>query len=177
MKCSACRERLPAYQDGVLAAGAAADLEAHLASCLGCRAFAEEMMVAERRLARMREIEPQADFTSRVMARIAALPAPQRRGVRVWWLGVYDLFAWVVLLALVATGALRWKAILAQGGVVAGKLAVSADTLYRVADHFHLTTLALVGGLVEGALLFALLYAGRRYLAGMRTALFGVQPI
>ena len=56
MKCSACRERLPAYQDGVLAVGAAADLEAHLRSCLGCRTFAEEMMVLEQRLARMREI-------------------------------------------------------------------------------------------------------------------------
>jgi anti-sigma factor RsiW len=177
MKCSAYRERLPAYQDGVLSAGAAADLEAHLASCLGCRTFSEEMMVVERRLARLREIEPRVDFTQVVMARIAAMPAPARSGVRMWWLGLYDLCAWVVLAALVATGMLRWKAVVAQGGALFGKLAISADALYRVADHFHLTTLALVGGLVEGAVLLFLLYAGRRYLAGMPSALFGAQTV
>ena len=177
MKCSACRERLAAYQDGVLSAGAAADLEAHLASCIGCRTFAEEMMVVERRLATLREIEPRADFTQVVMARIATMPAPAGRGVRIWWLGVYDLFAWVVLAALAATGILRWKTIVAEGGVVVGKLALSGGALYRIADHFHLTTLALVGGLVEGAVLLFLLYAGRHYLAGMRPALSGAQPI
>jgi len=177
VKCSAYRERLPAYQDGVLSAGAAADLEAHLASCLGCRTFSEEMMVVERRLARLREIEPRVDFTQVVMARIAAMPAPARGGVRMWWLGLYDLFAWVVLAALVATGMLRWKIAVAQGGALFGKLAISADALYRVADHFHLTTLALVGGVVEGVVLLLLLYAGRRYLAGMPSALFGAQTV
>ena len=177
MKCSACRERLPAYQDGVLSSGAAADLEAHLASCLGCRTFSEEMMVVERRLARLREIEPRVDFTRVVMARIADMPAPSRSGLRAWWIGAYDLAAWIILAVLTATGILRWKAIVADAGVVFGKAAVSANALYRVADHFHLTTLALVGGIVECALLVFVLYAGRRYLAGMRTALFGVQTI
>jgi anti-sigma factor RsiW len=177
VKCSACRERLPAYQDGVLSAGAAADLEAHLASCVGCRTFSEEMMVVERRLARLREIEPRAGFTQAVMAKIAALPAPAGRGVRIWWLGVYDAFAWVVLAALAATGFLRWKTIVAGGGVFLGKLALSGSALYRVADHFHLTTLALVGGVVEGAVLLFLLYAGRHYLAGMRAAIPGAQTI
>lgn len=175
MKCSACRGRLPAYQDGVLSAGAAADLEAHLASCLGCRTFSEEMMVVEHRLARLTEIEPRVDFTQAVMARIAALPAPARRGLRMWWLGAYDLLAWTLLVALAATGMFRWKTLVAEGGVLFGKTALAADALYRVADHFHLTTLALVGGLVEGAVLALFLYAGRRYLAGMRSALFGVQ--
>ncbi len=96
MKCSACRERLPAYQDGVLAAGAAADLEAHLASCVGCRTFSEEMMVVEHRLARLTEIEPRVDFTSVVMARIAAMPAPARRQLRMWWLGAYNMIVWAL---------------------------------------------------------------------------------
>ena len=177
MKCSACRERLPAYQDGVLASGAAADLEAHLASCLGCRTFSEEMMVVERRLARLTEIEPRVDFTAVVMARIAALPAPAESGLRIWWIGAYDLLAWVVLLALTAAGILRWKTVVAETGVLVGKLGLAADALYRIAGHFHLITYALVGGLVEGAALLLILYAGRRYLAVMRTALFGAQPI
>ncbi|MBV8459613.1 MAG: zf-HC2 domain-containing protein [Candidatus Eremiobacteraeota bacterium] len=171
MKCSACRERLPAYQDGVLAAGAVADLEAHLASCEGCRAFAEEMMIVEHRLARLSTIEPRADFTQAVMQRISALPAPATQPrLHIWWLGVYDALAWVVVALLAATGFLRWKTIVAEGGVLFGKLALSGGALYRIADHFHLTTLALFGGLIEGAVLLALLYAGRHYLAGVRTA-------
>jgi anti-sigma factor RsiW len=177
VKCSACRERLPAYQDGVLAAGAAADLEAHLADCLGCRTFAEEMMIAERRLARLSEIEPRADFTLAVMAKIATLPAPVQRSARMWWLAAYNFFAWVALVTLAATGILRWKAITSEGHHVFSKLGPAADVLYRVADHFHLTTIALVGGLVEGLALVILLYLGRRYLAGMRIALFGAQTI
>jgi len=178
VKCSACRERLPAYQDGVLASGATADIEAHLRSCLGCQAFAEEMMVVERRLARLNEIEPRADFTQIVMARIAALPAPATATQpRLWWLGVYDAIAWVVLALLVGTGLLRWKAIVAESSVLVGKLGVSGEALYRIADHFHLTTLALVGGLVEGAVLLALLYAGRHYLAGMRAAMSGAHSL
>jgi len=176
VKCSACRERLPAYQDGVLASGAAADLEAHLASCLGCRTFSEEMMVVERRLARLTEIAPRVDFTQTVMARIAALPAP-RSGVRMWWIGAYDLVAWVMLVAFTAAGILRWKSVVAEGGVLVGKLALSADALYRIADHFHLITYALIGGLVEGAALLFFLYAARRYLAVMRSSLFGAQTI
>ena len=175
MKCSACRERLPAYQDGVLAVGAAADLEAHLRSCLGCRTFAEEMMVLEQRLARMREIEPRADFTQAVMAKIAAAPALAAPKLRLWWLGVYDACAWIVLAALVATGFVRWKAIVAEGSVFLGKLAFSGGALYRVADHFHLPALALAGAFVEAAVLIFALSAGRHYLAGLRTALSGVQ--
>ena len=91
------------------------------------------------------------------------------------WLGVYDLLAWAAMIALAATGILRWKVLAADGGVMLGKLAVSGDALYRVADHFHLTTIALVGGLVEGCALLFLLYAGRRYLASVQTAFFGAQ--
>lgn len=177
MKCSACRERLPAYQDGVLAAGAAADLEAHLASCVGCRTFSEEMMVVERRLARLTEIEPRVDFTSVVMARIAAMPAPARRQLRMWWLGAYNMLAWALLAALTATGLLRWQALVADTGVVLAKMAPSVNALYRVADHFHLFTFALVGGMIEGAVLLIVLATGWRYLAGMRTALFGAQTV
>jgi predicted anti-sigma-YlaC factor YlaD len=158
-----------------LSAGAAADLEAHLASCLGCRAFSEEMMVVEHRLARLSEIEPRVDFTQVIMARIAALPAPARQHVRIWWLGAYDLIAWALLVGLTAAGILRWKTVVAESGVLVGKLALAADAMYRIADHFHLVSLALVGGLAEGVVLLLLLYAGRRYLAGMRTALFGAQ--
>lgn len=175
MKCSACRQKLGAYQEGDLSPQAAVQIRAHLDTCVGCLTFAEEMMVVEHRLARLTPIEPRMDFTTLVMAKIAAMPAPAPRRSRVVWLGVYDLLAWVVLIVLTATGILRWKSIVAHGGALFGKFAIAGDALYRLADHFHLTTLALAGGVVEGGILLLVLYAGRRYLAGVRSALFGAQ--
>lgn len=175
MKCSACRNQLGAYQDGTLSAGLATQIRMHLDTCLGCRTFAEEMMVVEHRLARLSEVEPRMDFTQLVMASVRMMPAPAPRRSRIVWLGVYDLLAWALMIALAATGILRWKALAADGGLLLGKLAVSGDALYRVADHFHLTTVALVGGFVEGCVLLFFLYAGRRYLGSVQRALFGAQ--
>lgn len=150
-------------------------IQTHLDTCLGCRAFAEEMMVVEHHLSRLPELEPRVDFTRLVMSAVATMPAPAPRRSRIVWLGVYNLLAWAVMIALAATGILRWKVLAADGGLMLGKFAVSADTLYRVADHFHLTTIALVGGLVEGCVLLFLLYAGRRYLASVQSDFFGAQ--
>lgn len=175
MKCSACRDLLSAYAEGTLSHGAAAHVQAHLDGCVGCRTFAEEMMVVEHRLARMSQLEPRADFTHLVMAAVARMPAPAPRRSRMMWLGVYDLLAWAMAIMLTATGVLRWKTLAADGGLLLGKFAVSADGLYRVADHFHLTTFALAGGLVEGAALLLFLYAGRHYLARVQSAIFGAQ--
>jgi anti-sigma factor RsiW len=177
VKCSACRNQLGAYQDGALSPSAAAALRAHIDTCVGCRAFAEEMMVVEHRLSRLSALEPRADFTYAVMASIRTMPAPAPRRSRIVWLGVYDLLAWALTIALAATGILRWKTLAADGGLMLGKFVVAADGLYRVADHFHLTMLALVGGFVEGLALLVLLYAGRHYLSGVRTAFFGAQSV
>jgi anti-sigma factor RsiW len=176
VKCSACRAQLGAFQDGTLTGEAAARLRAHLAACVGCRTFAEEMMVVEHRLARLPQLQPRPDFTQLVMASIRMMPAPAPRRSRIVWLGVYDLLAWALMIALAATGILRWKALAADGALMLGKFAVGADTLYRVADHFHLTNIALVGGLAEGCALLFLMYAGRHYLARVRMAVFGAQP-
>lgn len=175
MKCSACRNQLGAFQDEALPAGLTMQIRTHLDTCLGCRTFAEEMMVVEHRLSRLSELEPRVDFTRLVMSAVATMPAPAPRRSRIMWLGVYDLLAWAAMIALAATGILRWKILAADGGLMLGKVAVSADALYRVAEHFHLTTVALVGGLVEGSILLFLLCAGRRYLASVQTAFFGAQ--
>jgi anti-sigma factor RsiW len=175
VKCSACRDQLSAFSEGTLSHGAAAQVQAHLDGCVGCRVFAEEMMVVEHRLARLSELEPRADFTHVVMAAVARMPAPAPRRSRMVWLGIYDLLAWAMAIALTATGVLRWKTFVADGGLLLGKVVVSADGLYRIADHFHLTTVALAGGLVEGCALLLFLYAGRHYLARVQSAFFGAQ--
>jgi len=175
VKCSACRDQLSAFADRTLVPALAAQVQEHLDGCVGCRTFAEEMMVVEHRLARLSEIEPRADFTQLVMAAVARMPAAAPRRSRVVWLGVYDLLAWATAIVLTATGVLRWKTLAADGGLFLGKFVVSADGLYRVADHFHLTAIALAGGVVEGCALLFFLYAGRHYLAKVQSAFFGAQ--
>lgn len=175
MKCSACKERLAAYQDGELAAVQASEITAHLAQCSECQAFSESMTEIELRLAHLAEIEPIANFTQLVMAKVAVMPAPAARRISMWWLGVYDLFAWALLAGLVAAGILRWQSVVAGAGELFGKLALASEALYRVAGHLHLTTFALAGAFIEVGGLVILAYVGRHYLAGMRTALFGAQ--
>ena len=106
MKCSACRDQLSAFADRTLSPALAAQVQEHLDGCVGCRTFAEEMMVV---------------------------------------------------------------------GLFLGKFVVSAAGLYRVADHFHLTAIALAGGVVEGCAFLFFLYAGRHYLAKVQSAFFGAQ--
>jgi predicted anti-sigma-YlaC factor YlaD len=175
VKCSACRNQLGAYQDGTLPADVAARLRAHLDTCVGCRVFAEEMMVVEHRLAQLSTLEPRPDFTQLVMTAVRAMPAPAPRRSRIVWLGIYDLLAWALLIALAATGVLHWRVLAADGGLTLGKFVVTADSLYHIADHFHLVTVALFGGLAEGLALLLVLYAGRHYLSRVQTALFGAQ--
>jgi anti-sigma factor RsiW len=177
VKCSACRNLLGAYQDGTLSANAAAQLRAHLDGCVGCRAFAEEMMVVEHRLGKLTQLEPKPDFTQLVMAAIRTMPAPAPQPSRIVWLGVYDLLAWALLIALAATGVFRWTQIAAAAGLTFAKFVVAADGLYRVAEHFHITTLALAGSIFEVLVLLAILIAGRRYLARTQPASFGAQSI
>jgi anti-sigma factor RsiW len=174
VKCSACRARLGSYQDRELDATAAARVEEHLHACLACRRLAETMARAECGLQQLSALEPSVDFTHAVMARIAAQPAMAAGRPRITWLGVYDLIAWLVIIGLAAAGVLRWQAVVAEIGVWAGKAAVAGDVLYRIAQHFHLTTLALAGGACEIAIaLMVFIAMGRSLdsatLRGVRT--------
>jgi predicted anti-sigma-YlaC factor YlaD len=174
VKCSACRARLGAYQDRELDAAAAARVEQHLHACPACRQLAETMARAECGLQQLSNLEPSEGFTRAVMARIAAQPAMAAARWRITWLGVYDLIAWLVIIGLGAAGVLRWQPVVADVGVVAGKAAVVADVLYHIAQHFHLTTLVLVGGACEIAIaLMVLIAIGRSLdsatLRGVRT--------
>jgi anti-sigma factor RsiW len=175
VKCSVCRNQLGAYQEGALTPEAAARVRAHLDACLGCRTFAEEMMIVEHRLSALPRLEPRPDFTQLVMASVATMQAPLPQRSRIVWLGVYDLLAWALMISLAATGVFRWKQIAAGGGLMFAKFVVAADGLYRVAAHFHLTTLALAGSLLEALVLLLVLTVGRQYLFRAQAAYFGAR--
>ncbi|MBC5808523.1 MAG: hypothetical protein DLM53_10685 [Candidatus Eremiobacter antarcticus] len=179
MKCSACKARLARYREGDLSAAAASAVRDHLERCQGCQAFLAELSALEARLARVREIEPRSDFTQLVMARIAALPSPARAGQRsrLWWLGMYDVVAWVLLAALAATGILHWQAIVGEGGLLAGRLALAGADLYRIAGHFHLGVYAAAGVLIESLAAIAIAIAARRTLRNVGNNLLGARAI
>jgi len=177
VKCSACRAQLDAYRDGDVSPMTAPAIAAHLEQCSGCQAFLDQLTAVEQQLLRVRPIEPRVDFTALVMANIAALPAPQavRQRMRIWWIGVYELVAWFILLTLTASGILHWQSVVADTGVLVGKVGLAATDLYRLGMHFHLLTYAAAGVALECVAFGVLLSAGRRYLARFRT--LGAQTI
>jgi len=179
VKCSACRAQLDAYRDGDVSPAAAAAVSTHLEQCTGCQVFLDQLAAVERRLSHTRSIEPRPDFTQLVMAGIASLPAPVPafRRVRIWWIGIYELVAWSILLALTATGILHWQSVVANASVLFGKVALAATDLYRLGEHFHLVTYAAAGVVLECIAFTVLLTVGRRYLAGLRRTVLGAQTV
>jgi anti-sigma factor RsiW len=174
VKCSACKERLSAYQDGDLAPREAALVAAHLASCAECSAFSQRLADAESSLIRLAPIEPAPDFTLAVMAKIAAMPLPARRPARIWWLLAADIVIWLAIGAFTALGAIRWKVIAAAAVSFAAKVGVAGTALFDVAQHLHIASIAVLGVGLEVAFIVLLIVAGRKYLSRIRGNLSGV---
>ena len=174
MNCSACRSRIGQRADGELSARDSALVDAHVASCAQCRAFAGRIAAVESSLVHLAQIEPHDDFTLAVMAKIAAMPAPARRPARFWWLVVADVALWAAIGALTALGAIRWKMIAGGAGAFAAKSVLAFGTLYDVAKDLHITTFLALGVGLELAFLALFVAAGRRYLARFRATLAGV---
>lgn len=174
MNCSACRSRIGLLQDGELSARDRALVEQHMKTCADCRAFSHRLAIVESSLVRLAPIEPRMDFTLAVMAKIAAMPVPERQPARLWWLVVADVALWVAIGALTAFGAIRWKILAAGAGAFAAKAGVVLSTLFEVAQDFHITTVVAVGVGVEILFLALIIVAGRKYLSRIRAAFTGV---
>ena len=175
MKCTACRARLEAYYDGELSRGDALLMAGHLAQCAACSAHSRTLVDIENKLRRVGAWEPAPDFTIAVMAKIAALPAPHARRTRAWWLVTYVLAAWAALGSAIALHAIGWQTVVADFGVFVGKLGVAGHTLYRLADHYHLTTVAALGATAEVIMLAAIAIVGRKYLSRIGATLLGAR--
>lgn len=176
MKCSACKNLLAAYLDGDLSNGTKVAVAGHLAGCARCSALAERMRFAEARLSRMGEIEPRADFTNLIMARVAALPAPKRALARqLWWVGGYLAAGWALLALALITRAVSWRGIVVGAGSFVGKLGVASLALYRLAEHFHLFTVAALGVGIELVVLGALAAVGWKFISRFGASLLGAR--
>jgi predicted anti-sigma-YlaC factor YlaD len=77
MKCDEVRRAVTIWDDP-LAVRFDRETEEHLAGCPQCRAFREEIAGAWRMLDAVPEIDPSAGFGTRVLAAVAATPAPAR---------------------------------------------------------------------------------------------------
>jgi len=166
---------LGAYRDGDLTARESLLVAGHLAACRRCSERADQLAHVDAILADVTPIEPSAGFTAAVMAKISALPAPAARRVRLWWLAALMLTEWAIIAVLNAAHVLHWERPLAAGTAIAGQLAVAAQTLYRVADHFHIGIWAGVGIAAEIIIAIPLAIALRNYLARGGAALRGAQ--
>lgn len=165
MKCSACRSRLAAYQDGELSHGDAVLIAGHIAACAECSAAYQRMASVETMLEGFPGIEPANAFTAAVMAKIAALPVPRPSPARLWWIGAYVVAAWAVLAALVSTRTIIWQSFVAVAAGLVARIGVAGVDLLRVAQHLHLLTYAALGVAVEISLLVVLGVACRKYLS------------
>jgi hypothetical protein len=66
--CAAAESRLPAWADGILAAGDADLLAGHLAHCPGCRTLAEALVMLRSELPVLAEADPGPGFAASVLA-------------------------------------------------------------------------------------------------------------
>lgn len=120
-------DRLYRHLDGDLRPGEAAEVEAHLASCVRCRARAEECRALARAAASLPDLELPAGFAEGVLGRIVRSEAPHKSWLAILGVG---LGALVVSLATL---------ILASGQSAAGLLlAVGRDSLDALQGLFVL---------------------------------------
>ena len=143
-------------QDALLMAG-------HLAACGSCSAYAQQLRDVDALLSGVRQLEPPADFTPAVMAKIAALPRPAPARVRWWWVGAAVAAEWLTLVVLNSLHVVSFSKLAAGSGAFAFKVAKLLEAMYDVAQHFIVTTYAAIGAALEITALIALAVGLRKY--------------
>lgn len=164
MNCSACKDRLPAYRDGELSHAERALIGAHLLACASCAAHERVLADLDRVLEAVRPVQPRADFTIGVMAKIAGLPVrrPFWNAYRV--LGAFVGAEIVAIVVAVLTGRLHLEALAASAATFVAKVAVAVTALVDVAADFHLGPVALAAAAFEIAAVALLFFAIRAHL-------------
>jgi hypothetical protein len=142
--------------DGSLHAGAAADLEAHLASCAACRALAADLDEMRRTAAGLPDLTPRAEVWTQLSERLSREQAARPRP---FWTGARVALAMAATL-VVAVSASLWlmrgpsapapsPQAAAQGGATAGTVIQSTgdpvqdvDEHLRIADEHYTAAIA-----------------------------------
>lgn len=84
MRCRACHKKLSCYVDGELSGRDRREVEAHLASCEGCRAELERLSLIRGAFASLPGATPVPFFYERIATRLRAEEAPAWEGWKVF---------------------------------------------------------------------------------------------
>jgi predicted anti-sigma-YlaC factor YlaD len=149
MQCSLVREAISARLDGEPLGLPERDLEAHLAACPGCAAWADAAAVVTRR-ARLVAAPAVPDLTEAVLA---ALPDPRARQAR--RMVVTDLLRLALLAVGVAQAALAWPTMAFGGGAMIAPMHMAHETgAWSLAVAAAFLAVAAAPRLAAGALPF-----------------------
>jgi predicted anti-sigma-YlaC factor YlaD len=149
MQCSTYREALSARLDGEPLGMPGRDLDAHLAGCPGCAAWAEAAAVVTRR-ARLAPAPRVPDLTESVLT---ALPGELPRAARARVIG--DFLRLALLAVGVAQAAMFWPALQTGGGAMAAPMHMAHETdAWNLAVAAAFLAVAALPRLAAGALPF-----------------------
>jgi predicted anti-sigma-YlaC factor YlaD len=149
MQCTTYREAVSARLDGEPLGMPEADLDAHLAACPGCAAWADSAAVVTRR-ARLAPAPPVPDLTETVLA---ALPRELPRAARARVIG--DFLRLALLAIGVAQGALFWPTMATGGGAMPAPMHMTHETdAWNLAVAAAFLAVAAAPRLAAGALAF-----------------------
>jgi predicted anti-sigma-YlaC factor YlaD len=160
MRCSSFEPQFDAYVEGGLTPVQRARIAEHVASCENCRSLLEEFRVIDALLLTPRQLEPQPNFTFKVMAEVRCLPRPHaHRTAPLPVLGAYVVFAWVAIGAFLLFGGAAARAMVAAIGTGFQRFGAQGVALAGAVQHlfgrqaFDIT--AAMGALLGLDLLFA----------------------
>ncbi|MGP6158870.1 MAG: anti-sigma factor family protein [Vulcanimicrobiaceae bacterium] len=98
MPCSSFEPLLAPYLDGALPPVDWVRLNAHLERCGACASLLDELRVIDGMLLTTRPVDPEPNFTFRVMTELNAFPAPRaRRAPMLGVVAAYLVFSWLLI--------------------------------------------------------------------------------
>jgi anti-sigma factor RsiW len=160
MRCSSFEPQFDAYVDGGLTPAQRARIAEHVAGCESCSSLLEEFRVIDALLLVPRQLEPQPNFTFKVMAEVRCLPRPHaHRTAPLPILATYVVFAWVAIGAFLVFGGAAARAMVGGIGAAFQHLETHSLALIGAVQHlfgrqaFDIT--AAMGALLGLDLLFA----------------------
>jgi anti-sigma factor RsiW len=171
MRCSSFEPYFDAYVEGELSPLQRTRIADHVATCDECRSLLEEFRVIDALLIAPRQLEPQANFTFKVMAEVRSLPRPHaHRMAPLPVLATYVVFAWVAIGAFLVFGGAAARAMVAGIGAAFGafgaQLTALAGAIGHLFGHQTFDITAAMGALLAidlvGASLVVLLYTSLR---------------
>jgi len=136
MRCSSFEPHFDAYVEGELSPVLRARIAQHVATCESCRSLLEEFRVIDALLLAPRQLEPQPNFTFKVMAEVRCLPRPHaHRMAPLPILATYVVFGWMAIGAFLVFGGSAARSMLAAIGAAFGHAGASAGALALAVQH------------------------------------------